>query len=297
VVRNVDRAGTLTDRLPAANRTVWAAFALSLVFHAALLWGVRTDERRLPQESPEPGRDSAPLVLQLAPAPKPGRLAEPAPVIPSPPVRSAPRAPAPKVAPRAAPPPVITQAAPAPAAVPPPAAPTVAAAPPTPPDLDFSSLLDARRRARGEVAPVPAPEAPPTPEPVENERDRHNRAVAANLGLSRTPTFGRDLAGGGVFQIQRLDTEHAEFLFFGWNRHIRRNSRQRIDVARGENPDIRIAVVRRMIVIIRENESGDFVWISRVQGRDVTLSARPQHNAELEGFLMEEFFAGARPRY
>ena len=44
---------------------------------------------------------------------------------------------------------------------------------------------------------------------------------------------------------------------------------------KGDNADIQIAVVRRMIGIIRDHESGDFTWISRRLGRDITLSARP----------------------
>ncbi len=303
MVRDVDRAGTLDRDSRATNRTVWAAFALSLAFHAALLWVWKPDDvRPVTHESPQRGTKSAPLVLQLAPAPKTTERPTAALLsLPTPPVATAPprRAPPPKAAPRPPTPPVITQAAPAPSAAPPPPAPSVAAAPPAPPELDFFALLEARRRARGEVAPTPPP--PPVPPSttlsLETERERHNREVAANLGLSRTPTYGPELTGGGVFQIQRLTADSAEFMFFGWNKDIRRNSRQRIEVARGDNPDIRIAIVRRMITIIRANESGDFTWVSRIQGRDVTLSARAQHNAELEAFLMEEFFAGARGRF
>jgi hypothetical protein len=109
--------------------------------------------------------------------------------------------------------------------------------------------------------------------------------------LDRTPTYGRDLAGGGIFQIQRIGYEDAEFIFFGWNRDIRRRSKQTIEVRKGENSDIRIAVIRRMIAIIRDNESGDFVWVSQRLGRNLTLSARPSENAGLEDFLMQEFFA------
>jgi hypothetical protein len=172
----------------------------------------------------------------------------------------------------------------------------VAAAPaPTPVEGDFSSFLEARRRARGAAPQDFAPSAPSAPS-VANERERHNAAVAANLGLNRAPTFGRDLSGGGVFQIQRLGVESAEFVFFGWNRDIQRNSTQRIEVRRGDNADIRIAVVRRMIEIIRDNESGDFTWISRRLGRDVTLSARPGDNAGLEDFMMQEFFSDVHGR-
>ena len=58
-------------------------------------------------------------------------------------------------------------------------------------------------------------------------------------------------------------------MFFGWNKDIRRNSTQRIEVSKGDNANIRIAVVRRMIGIIRDHESGDFTWVSRRLGRDV----------------------------
>lgn len=129
---------------------------------------------------------------------------------------------------------------------------------------------------------------------MEDERERHNRIVAANLGLLRTPEFGHDPeAGGGIFQVQRMGFDDAEFIFFGWNKDIRRNSRQLIQVQRGDNSDIRIAVIRRMIAIIRENESGDFVWQSKRLGRDVTLSARPGDNAGLEDFLMRDMFGSS----
>jgi hypothetical protein len=48
-----------------------------------------------------------------------------------------------------------------------------------------------------------------------------------------------------------------------------------------------------MIAIIRENESGDFVWQSKRLGRDVTLSARPGDNAGLEDFLMRDMFGSS----
>jgi hypothetical protein len=55
---------------------------------------------------------------------------------------------------------------------------------------------------------------------------------------------------------------------------------------------MQIAVVRRMIEIIRENTDtdGDFLWISHRLDRELTLSARPEDTAGLEDFLMQEFF-------
>lgn len=171
-------------------------------------------------------------------------------------------------------------------------------APTSPPIAgDLSSYIEARRRARSEGLSVPPPTVAPVTPPEEDEDARLERNVAANLGLTRTPTFGYDPeGGGGIFQIQRMGYDDAEFIFFGWNRVIRRNSRQRIEVQKGDNSDIRIAVVRKMIAIIREKESGDFVWTSNRLGRSVTLSARPGDSTGLESFLMRDLFGEAGPQ-
>jgi hypothetical protein len=129
---------------------------------------------------------------------------------------------------------------------------------------------------------------------AEDERARHNRIVAENLGLNRTPTYGPERHGGGIFQLERVGYTSAEFTFFGWNKDIRRRAKQLIEVEKGTNSDIRIAVVRRMIAIIRDHETEDFVWVSPRLGREVTLSARLSDNAGLEDFLMKEFFLEAR---
>jgi hypothetical protein len=92
----------------------------------------------------------------------------------------------------------------------------------------------------------------------------------------------------------RLGYNDAEFLFFGWNREIRRNTKQLIEVKKGNNADTRIAVVRKMIAIIREYEQEDFFWESQRLGRNLTLSARARDNAGLEEFLMREFFDDPR---
>jgi hypothetical protein len=173
---------------------------------------------------------------------------------------------------------------------------------PAPPPVargeDFASYVEARRRARGETAP--APPAPPAPEtaarpPAESAADRANRIAAANLGLNRKPAFGPDRnKSGGVFDITRLGYDYAEFVFYGWNKDISRDTMQRIDVRKGDASDIRVAVVRRMIAIIREHEQEDFVWESQRLNRNITLSARLRDNAGLEEFMMREFFEDPR---
>ena len=108
-------------------------------------------------------------------------------------------------------------------------------------------------------------------------------------------TFGYDpTRRGGVFHIEHLSDDAAEFIFYGWHKAMRRNMAQLIEVRKGGNPNIRIAIIRRMIAIIREYEQDDFVWESQRLGRNVTLSARARDNAGLEDFLMIEFFGEQR---
>lgn len=164
----------------------------------------------------------------------------------------------------------------------PPAAPSIGAAP-----GDLSAFLAARRRARGE------PASPPDPFP-DDEAARRNQRIAENIGQNAPQSFGYDpRRGGGVFQIQTLEFDYCEFVFFGWRNDIRRNVKQLIEVRRGIQPNIRIAVVRKMIEIIRDNEKGSFMWQSMRLGRNVTLSARAENSAELETFLSAEFFSAA----
>jgi hypothetical protein len=176
--------------------------------------------------------------------------------------------------------------------------------------------------------PVPAPVVPPTP-PVEVARPREpepvrepafdmSALIAANRERRRareaemargTPArqgdpgdpgaegLARNLASlsrgddtGGVFQILRVGPRTAEFSFNGWTTETRRRWRQVIEVDAGPGGDVERAIVRRMIALIREHYTGDFRWESRRQGRVLVLSAAPENNAELEEYLMREFF-------
>jgi hypothetical protein len=275
----------MSDRLDARRRrhdriaipTIWVAFALSLVLHSALLLGWRPKLTALPFEDAGKGKPSGSLAVRLAPPPA---APPPAPAIRAQPAVPAPRTPAAAQESASAPRlPALERASPAETARP-------------PASEDLAAFIEARRRARGPA--VAAPPSQPSP-PAETEQERHNRIAAANLGLNRPPSFGTEQKrGGGIFQIQRMGHDSAEFAFFGWNKYINRNAQQTIEVRRGDNPSIEIAVVRRMIAIIREHERGDFVWESKRLGRDVWLSARMADNAGLEDFVMREFFPQQR---
>jgi hypothetical protein len=278
-----------TVRMP----VIWLAVALSLTLHALVLFGwlPQFEPVRLDSASEDPSRTN--LTVQIAPersAAPPSRAAPPtASAPPAPPRRGLPDKP--RVRPPSPPPAVPfnrpTPYVPAPAEQPPAA---------TPPEGDLAAYIEARRRARGETTDprgaLSREIAPPQQE--ESEEERRRRIVAANLGLDRAPSFGGDpRTGGGIFQITRMTYGDAEFVFFGWNKDIKRNSRQRITVAKGDAPDIETAVIRRMIAIIREHEKGDFTWVSHRLGRDVTLSARPADTSGLEDFLKREFYGTA----
>ena len=132
--------------------------------------------------------------------------------------------------------------------------------------------------------------------PSESDTARRDRIVAANLASLNTPTFGTEPKNsGGIFQIRRLGYDDAEFTFFGWSKDIRRRTSQKFEVRKGDNSDIRVAVVRRIIEIIRDYEQEDFSWSSQRLGRVLVLSARPTDNAGLEEFMMQEFFSTPRP--
>jgi hypothetical protein len=166
-------------------------------------------------------------------------------------------------------------APPAPSATPTPSAPSSARLP------DLWAYVQARRQERGEL------DAPA----VSDESARVDAAIAANLPAPASGVAARDKKrAGGVFQITRMDYDDAAFEFYGWNPDMQRNTPQLIEVRKGNNSDMRIAVVRRIIAVIRENSKDDFVWRSVRYDRDYVLSARLSDNAGLEDFLMREFF-------
>ncbi|WP_265583960.1 hypothetical protein [Chitinimonas koreensis] len=182
----------------------------------------------------------------------------------------------------------------------------------------------ANPRAIHPAEPVPHPQrsitvkpAEPTPAPVakppasdlaaymEAERERR-AAVDRQLGLapeppppaavtaeSRTAKIMRNLqqdGASGVFQIVSKGARTAQFTFRGWTGGFSNSRRELIEVEVAPGGDIDLAIVQRMIQLIRRYYSGDFNWDSHRLGRVVVLSARLEDNAGLEAFLMREFF-------
>ena len=125
----------------------------------------------------------------------------------------------------------------------------------------------------------------------DRERERSDRIIAQNLASVNALGSGSKMQDtGGIFTILHIGDADAEFKFNGWNTKIHRPLAQTIEVRRGTNANIRIAIVRKIIAIIREYEPGDFMWDSKRLHREITLSARAADNDTLENFLMMEFF-------
>ncbi len=138
---------------------------------------------------------------------------------------------------------------------------------------DMMALVQANRQRReGESRAYPEPSLP-----MEDARDA---VIKRNLAQQGT---------NGIFQIKEISLRNAQFTFRGWKTNYGNARLELIDVQAGPNESIEIAIIRKMIVVIRRDYNGDFHWLSPRYG-DVIKSARVEDTAELEKFLMEEFF-------
>jgi hypothetical protein len=268
-------------------RKVWVTAAVSLLVHMAALLLFVTHPPIPGVEQQAFDQESAPVQVEIAEAQPP---------LPSPP--SAPAepaaAPSPKTRPPAArvrPPPMVAMPRlEAPAIRSPVIAPPQIAAIPAPPQArppaqgDFLSFVQANRRARGVAESA-----------QDNAEVDFNTKIAANLpGGARGVAAQMPIRGGGMFQMKRMTYDDAAFEFFGWNTEMGRRTPQLIEVRKGTNPNMQIAVVRRIIAIIRQYSKEDFTWDSGRHGRVVTLSARPADTAALEQYLLHDMFDDAR---
>jgi hypothetical protein len=299
------------DRRPDAVQIprVWLTLALSILIHAVALvtlaphlagtspWAIPGDDKNDRLEVELVSQSGAKAASLAPPAAAPTPPVRPQ-VVPkrTPPTASretratlAARA-EPRPTPPASPPTLSVPAPQSPPPPPPKPEPVVEPVRPSPANVaeaqaaasvggDLSSFIAARRRMRALESGA-----------AESERERRDRIVASNMPSTQSPIDERRRRGGGIFEITRMTYDDAEFLFFGWNQEAGRRTTQAFEVRLGSNSDMRIAVVRRMIALIREYEKNDFRWESYRLGRIVVLSARPEDNAGLEEFMLHEFF-------
>jgi hypothetical protein len=248
-------------------RRIDIAAALSVLAHLLLLAFLPASPPPLPASAAQP-----PMQVVIATPQPAATLPEPTPpeAVPRPVERPVPRPPTVARPRPTAPPTPRPDAAPA-------EAPTKA--PSEPPAVDMMAAIEARRASRR--AAEAGRNAPPAPNVAEDAASRNLKTLTGGEGV------------GGVFEILEKGTRRGTFAFNGWRPEARGKWRTVIEVDAGLGGNLELAMVRRMIELIREYYSGDFRWESHRLDRVVTLSARPQDTAGLEEFMMREFFGPA----
>jgi hypothetical protein len=285
------------DHRAASNRrkTVLAGIILSVLIHAVGLWVLI--ERAPLELKVAPGDTDERITVSLA-APPPAPAAE---AVPVPPPVASPPAPAPRKSP-AKPPagkhvgkkPVDRKPEHKPKAVPN-TQPEIAR-PRISPSDDMFTQLEAARKRRAEANARADEAEPQAAAPAQQSTQSDNSVALANIASSLKHARGRDRRNeGGVFEIRDVGYRSAEVVFWGWSASSRRNSMRLFTVDQGTEVDIETAVVKKIIDVIREEKNGDFIWDSHRLGRSITLSARPQDTAELQQFLLREFFPDYLP--
>jgi len=265
-----------------SQRRIQVAAGLSILFHAALLsipGRERLQEQLLAGSSAPP-----PMSVVIVPQPAPPSP-QPEPAAPVAPTTEPSPVPSPKAPRRPAPAPVTKAPEAPPKAVPVPEPPPVPVPPKAPP-LDMAALIESRRaqrRAAEANALALAQQRDTGPQLAEGSAAQ---AIERNLGSLAHGSEGTS----GVFQILRIGTRTAEFAFNGWKPDASRRWREVIEVDAGLGGDVELAIIRRMIQLIRTHYTGDFNWQSYKLGKVIVLSARPEDNAALEDFMSREFF-------
>lgn len=157
---------------------------------------------------------------------------------------------------------------------------------------DMASMLNAARERRQQSEAAAAAENQAA---QQGQRGQSPQEIAeANVKRSMQRASGQD-GTSGVFQIVSKSVRMGTFSFRGWK--VNSNGwKQTIEVDAGVNGNIDLAMVRKMIEIIRTHYKGDFRWESNRLGRVVNLSARVEDSAELEAFMLEEFPEFAKPK-
>lgn len=252
------------------DRRFWTLLLLSILFHSTVIIVVHKD----PLETGEAAsKGGGPLNVRILPRPEPEPQVD---AVPPPPQ------PAPQrllTAPRRNP---DRPALPEPPPVPPPPAPPVVTPPPPQPPMTFEEMVAARRAQR----------APTVSEHAAMRADAEARGAGnrADAILQRNLGTLKEDGTSGVFVVLNVGSRYGTFSFRGWKREDRNTWRETVEVDAGNGGDVELAIVRRMIELIRGHYQGNFNWESHRLGRVVILSARPEDQAGLEAFMLREFF-------
>lgn len=170
-------------------------------------------------------------------------------------------------------PPVTMVKAPSPLPVPSPAeknAPT-----------DLMSYISEKRRIARELEDNAAFDNASANAHQPSAEEQRDAIIKRNLQQSGT---------NGIFEIRHKSFRTGQFAFRGWKQNYSNSRLELIDVVAGADNNIDLAIIKKMIEIIRREYQGDFRWESQRLGQVIVLSARMEDNTGLEAFLMQEFF-------
>jgi len=261
------------------RRSTAIAVALSLLVHLllAVFWVLK------PPVTTGVAASQGPLVARLRPRP-----AAPAPTTAQPepaPPQAAPERPperprVPREPNRAR---LITRPGRPPGAPPPlpplpPPAPTVVD---NNPQTDMMADLTARRARAAQAA-----------QETGSERELSaDEKAAANIrnNLARKP-----VGTNGIFTIQDKGIRTASLVFRGWTTDERNARPQYFQVDAGLGGNVEVAIIRKVIEVIRQHYKTEFNWISARSGKVIVLSARPEDSAALESYLRNDLFGAPR---
>ena len=268
------------------RRSTLYAFLGSLVVHGLVLFVVPQQPVGGIEASPT-GRDR--LVVNLKPPASPPGAKSMQPAL----AENRPEPPPPARRPKESAAPVIALNESRERSQPASSVPVMPAVPPRPAadaPTDMQSYVEAQRARRQAAegfsgrAPAQFP-APPAAALEPSEDEIRLAKVKRNLTVGTS----------GIFQIITKESRRAAFSFRGWTNDASNVRREYVQVEIGNNPSIEIAIVRRMIELIRRYYQGNFNWDSQRLDRTVVLSARVEDNEGLEAFMLKEFF-GEEPR-
>lgn len=259
------------------RRSTLYAFLGSLLVHGLVLFVV-PQQRVGSGEPSETSRNS--LIVNLRPPAAP-QSAQSAPAV----VPETQPKPTADRRPKASRAPVVALSKPRESKLSRPVEPVMPAVPPPPVSAaptDMQSFVDAQRARRRAAegtsgrSQIPAPTA---------EREPSEDEIRAAI-VKRNLTVGTS----GIFQIMSIESRRAAFSFRGWTNDSSNARREYVEVEIGSNSSIELAMVRKMIELIRRYYTGNFNWESQRLDRTVTLSARIEDNEGLEAFMLKEFF-------
>jgi len=163
-----------------------------------------------------------------------------------------------------------------------PAIPKVPSSAAAEPVEDLQAYINAARARRQNAQSLSSRELEETASNAREPSEDEIRMAIVKRNLNR--------GTNGVFQILSMESRRAAFSFRGWTNDSSNFHREYIQVEIGANSDIEIAIVRKMIELIRRYFNGNFNWESDRLDRIVVLSARPEDNDVLEEFMLKEFF-------